>query len=414
VLNWNGRQHLEANLKSLLSLDYPSERLEVILCDNGSTDGSAEFVSREFPTVRVLRLGQNYGFALGNNMAAEHARSEWLGFLNNDVRVNQSWLIDLLSPLDEQPQLACLASRLMNWDGSAIDFIGGGVNFQGHAFQVDRGQAQSLSDRPRRVLFGCGAAMLIRRAVFEEVGGFDADYFAFFEDVDLGWRLNLSGYDVWYTPRATAFHRHHGTARRIDAHKLRVLYERNALFTIYKCFDDQNLTAALLPALLLLNERALRLAQLDLRRFRIPVPAGKNGATVEGYRLDVEGQPVSARIRRILREDGPRALLGKALRYVSYRGMAKAVQTIPWLRGTYLADVSASHFVALSEFGHALEVLNRKRRSIQERRVRSDAELLPLLHDPLASQYTDPEYLRFYRGLRKAMDLDSRFGPRPA
>jgi GT2 family glycosyltransferase len=361
--------------------------------------------------VRVLPLGANYGFALGNNLAAEQAHGEWLGFLNNDVRVNPSWLIDLLSPLDEQPQLACLASRLMNWDGSAIDFIGGVVNFQGHAFQLDRGRAQSPSDRPRRVLFACGAAMLIRRDVFEEVGGFDGDYFAFFEDVDLGWRLNLFGYDVWYTPRATAFHRHHGTARKVDAHKLRVLHERNALFTIYKCFDDQNLTAALLPALLLLNERALRIGRVDLRRFRMPVPAGKNGGTVEGHRLDVEETPVSASIQRIRRAEGSKTLLGKALRYAAHRGMAKAIQAIPWLGGTYLPAVSASHFVAVSEFAHALDALNRKRRSIQARRVRGDAELLPLLHDPLASQYADPQYLRFYRELRKVMDLDRRFGP---
>src|SRR5207237_6141361 len=146
------------------------------------------------------------------------------------------------------PGAACLASRIKTWDGSALDFIGGGVNYQGHGFQVDYGERSCERDVERKVLFACGGAMLIRRDVFREVGGFDADYFAYFEDVDLGWRLNLLGREVWYTPRATAFHRHHGTASQVVAHKLRVLYERNALFTIYKCFEDRDLDRVLTTA----------------------------------------------------------------------------------------------------------------------------------------------------------------------
>src|SRR5438105_14224588 len=260
VLNWNGRAHLEPCLRSLLDLDYDPERLEVILCDNGSEDGSADYVRARFPAVKVIQLERNHGFAEGNDLAAEQASGEWLGFLNNDMRVERDWLNDLLAALDDHPRAACLASRIKTWDGSALDFIGGGVNYQGHGFQVDYGEQSSDRDVERRVLFACGGAMLIRREVFREVGGFDRDYFAYFEDVDPGWRLNLLGHQVWYTPRATAFHRHHGTASRLVAHKLRVLYERNALFTIYKCFEDRDLDRLLTTALLLLNERALRLA----------------------------------------------------------------------------------------------------------------------------------------------------------
>src|SRR5438552_9684187 len=231
VLNWNGRRHLEACLTSLEALDYPHDRLEIILCDNGSKDGSADYVRDRFPHIRLVALDQNYGFAEGNNRAVQQASGEWIGFLNNDMRVNPDWLTKMLAPLDEQPQIACLGSKIMNWDGSAIDFIGGGVNFEGHGFQVDHGRKTSTHDQSRRVLFACGGAMLIRHNVYREVGGFDNDYFAFFEDVDLGWRMNLLGYDVWYNSAATVFHRHHGTARKIPYHKLRVLYERNALFT---------------------------------------------------------------------------------------------------------------------------------------------------------------------------------------
>src|ERR1700680_1114907 len=143
VLNWNGREHLNDCLKSLRSLDYPSEKLQLILCDNGSTDDSVDFVRSAFPGVEVVALDSNYGFAEGNNRASERATGEWLGFLNNDMHVEPDWLGCLLTPLTHRPQVACIASRIANWDGSAIDFIGGGVNFQGHGFQVDHGSARS-------------------------------------------------------------------------------------------------------------------------------------------------------------------------------------------------------------------------------------------------------------------------------
>ena len=122
--------------------------------------------------------------------------------------------------------------------------------------------------------------MLVRRRLFVDIGGFDPMYFAFFEDVDLGWRLNLLGHDVWYNPRATVRHRHHGTTARIPAHKLKVLNERNALFTIFKNYDDANLSRVLPVALLLLNDKGLRMAGLDPAEFSVdgastppPVPS---------------------------------------------------------------------------------------------------------------------------------------------
>jgi len=216
VLNWNGKHHLDSCLGSLSELDYPASKLEVILCDNGSVDGSVEFVKAKFAGVKVIALDRNYGFAEGNDRAAEEASGEWVGFLNNDMWVKPAWLKDMLAALEERPDAACIASKIVNWDGSALDFVGGGVNFMGQAFQLDYGKAESPHDKFRRLLFACGGAMLVRRELFLEVGGFDPDFFAFFEDVDLGWRLNVLGYDTWYTPRAIAYHRHHGTAKRIQ------------------------------------------------------------------------------------------------------------------------------------------------------------------------------------------------------
>ncbi len=421
VLNWNGRAHLDACLTSLVKLDYPAARMQLILCDNGSSDGSADYVRSRFPGVEVVALDGNYGFAEGNDRAAALATGEWLGFLNNDMHVEPGWLRQLLGPLREQPGLACIASRIANWDGSAIDFIGGGVNFQGHGFQVDHGQTTSDNDCPRRLLFACGGAMLIRRDVFLEVGGFDPDYFAFFEDVDLGWRLNLLGHDVWYEPGATAFHRHHGTASQVLAHKLRVLYERNALFTIYKCFDDDNLAAALPAALLLLNEKALRIARTDLSEYileqpridRADEPPGSARRSASGPR-----ERIAAKVVRLTRNEGLRGMLRKALRQAHWRFDVfkldlRRLSTWARIRAGAgmepLPRVAMSHYVALSDFAHHLEHLRAKREWLQSRRVRSDDELLPLFHNALDPSYNDEHYVRFHRWLCAVLGLDQRF-----
>jgi GT2 family glycosyltransferase len=415
VLNWNGKRHLAACLDSLLALDYPKSKLQIILCDNGSTDGSADFVKERFPGVTLVPLDHNYGFAEGNNRAAESAVGDWIGFLNNDMWVEPSWLENMLAPSLEQPELACVSSRIMNWDGSAVDFVGGGVNFQGHGFQVDHGMPESTHDRPRRLLFACGGAMLVRREIFLEVGGFDPDFFAFFEDVDLGWRLNLLGHDVWYTPLATAYHRHHGTASRIEPHQLRVLYERNALFMIYKCFDDENLAAALPAALLLMNERALDLTGLHRGTFDFPgqvrPAAGQPSANVASAPAEVPG--LIARGRRVLREEGVASALGKALGVLGRWTVAGLAALSGQIRPRHFVflGVSASHYVAQSQFAHQLEALNKKRSWIQSRRKRSDAEILPLFVDPFFTSEPDTRYVEFYRWLCQVQGLDRRFGP---
>jgi GT2 family glycosyltransferase len=416
VLNWNGKRHLSACLESLLHLDYPASKLEILLCDNGSADGSVDFVKRRFPSVTVVALDHNYGFAEGNNRAAKVAKGEWLGFLNNDMWVELSWLKNLIAPLSEQPHLACLASRIVNWDGSAVDFVGGGVCFHGHAYQLDQGEVSSIHDKARRLLFACGGAMLIKRELFLEMDGFDSSFFAFFEDVDLGWRLNLLGHDVWYTPEASAHHRHHGTAGHIEPHQLGVLYERNALAMIYKCFDDENLAAVLPLALLLLNERALQSGAVDRRAFEIPGSADlRHEDLVLRSQIDSRTAPTPnlfQRGRTVLRERGVAIAAMKALNQPGKWFMSGLRHVVNWLRPRHflMPAMSMSYYVGASQFARELESLNEKRRWIQSRRKRSDAEIIPLFVDPFYTSYADPNFGRFSRWLSRVQGLDRRFG----
>jgi GT2 family glycosyltransferase len=420
VLNYNGREHVRTCLDSLLALDYPKDRLELIFCDNASADDSVELVRRQYPTVRLLVHEENHGFAEGNNRAARSATGDWVGFLNNDMQVEKSWLRELVDEVGRQPGLACISSKILNWDGTAIDFIGSGVNFQGFGFQVDYGLKESPQDRPRRLLCPCGGAMLIRRELFLEVGGFDPDYFGFYEDTDLGWRLNLLGHDVWYTPKAVVFHRHHGSFDSVRAEKRRLLYERNSLFTMYKCLEAENLAVALPVSLLLLNEKALSMASVDRSRFRIGTQAkldqggGPRPAADRTYAFDPgaeDRETVIGKAGRVLRTHGPLTVLRRGRRYLGARAGARWRKLAQRIAGSpLLPPASIAHYIALSDFTSQIESLTEKRRWLQERRVRSDEELLPLFLFALEPSYHDDEYVRTHRRLVSAFGLDRRFG----
>lgn len=414
ILNYNGRGYLDRGIQSALALDYPPDSVETILCDNGSGDGSVDYVRTRYPAVRVVALDANYGFAEGNNRAAREARFEWVAFINNDMWFKPGWLRDMVDALADHPGARCLSSRIMNWDGTAVDFAGSGATFEGHGFQVDHGESRSTSDSPRRIIAPCGGAMLIDRSLFLELDGFDQSYFSFFEDTDLGWRLNLLGHDVWYVPRATTYHLQHATARRFARHRLRVLYERNALFTIYKCLDDANLAAALPAALILMNERGLRIANLKLGQFRL---AERRRAP----RQDSPGESQTELMdsRRTIREKAQETVRSKGAGRLAVAGFRYAVRRAasvlrrPMLRGGYFVpSIALSHYVAVHDFAASLQTLKQKRQWLQSHRVRSDAEIFALLGEPLKPTWDDPGYRRFHAWLVQALGLEERFGSR--
>jgi GT2 family glycosyltransferase len=415
VLNWNGRKHLSTCLDSLLGLDYPVDRLELVVCDNGSDDGSVELVRGSYPRLTLIELDRNHGFAEGNNRAAAAANGEWIGFLNNDMVVDASWLRNLVAPLEDNPEIACLASRIVNWNGSKIDFIGGGVNFQGHGLQLDYARPSSPRDVARRILFACGGAMLVRRELFLEVGGFDPSYFAFFEDVDLGWRLNLLGHEVWYNPAATVRHRHHGTASRFTDYQLKVLSERNALYTIFKNYDEENFHRVVPVAMMLLNEKAILMAGVDVPAFR---PSQAEPAPGLPHRERPAHEGPADKLKRVIREEGSRAVAARAGMKVTIKSRAlysklrrsAGSRFEPPLDTHVVPNVAISHLVAIRELAHNQAELLEKRSWIQSRRRRTDDEVLSLggvlLEDPT---FGPPDYLDFQHWLCEVTGINARF-----
>ena len=258
VVNFNGRQYLEGCLSAIEAQGEAS----VIIVDNGSEDDSKAVIKRGFPGIRLIENAENVGFAGAANQGAEAAQSKYVAFVNTDVVLSDDWLRTILSVFENEDDVACVGSRLLNKDGDKIDFDGGTINFYGFGQQVRFGspidpETEKTLKPLEETSFACAGAMVVDREAFLQVGGFDESFFAYFEDVDLGYRLWLSGYRVMLTREALGYHVHHGTSSEIlsDA-SMAFLAEKNALTFVLKNFEEKNL-ARLLPASLFMNAARL-------------------------------------------------------------------------------------------------------------------------------------------------------------
>lgn len=276
IVNLNGARHLPDCIRSIRRLDYPADKIEIVVVDNGSSDGSAALLEQDFPQVRLLRNERNEGFAKPSNDGARAASGEYVAFLNNDMRVERGWLLALVQSL-RSGAADCAGSLILNWDGSAIDFMGGGVGFYGYGFQTHFGEPlrrmESSLREDRELLFACGGAMLIGRELFLACGGFDESYFAYYEDADLGWRLHVMGYKVVLSVRSRVCHRHNGTSGTMPRPRVQYLYERNKLYSSYKNYGDELFYKAFLPSLLLEIRETCLFSPLDAENYDLRNPA---------------------------------------------------------------------------------------------------------------------------------------------
>jgi len=198
IVNYNGKTYLEKCLNSLMNVNYP--KFEVILVDNNSEDDSVEFVKNNFPSVIILKLSKNYGFAEPNNMGAKITKGEFLLFLNNDTIVTPNFITELIVAALKNKQIAILQSLLLKPDNQ-VDSSGDFIDIYGRAYS-SRKKPKEIS----YVLSGKGACMLINKNIFLKLEGFDKNFFASFEDVDLGWRSWIMGYYNVIVPNSIVYH----------------------------------------------------------------------------------------------------------------------------------------------------------------------------------------------------------------
>lgn len=422
VVGYNSRPHLQDCFASLQQMDYPADRLELVLVDNASSDGSVEFVRQRFPAVTIVQTGDNLGFAGGNNFGARQARGEWIATLNPDMRVRPDWLREMVRVALADPEVACVGSRILTWDGRRIDFGGAAMNFYGFGMQVGLGRRDvETFNRDRDILFACGGALLIRRDVFLQLGGFDQDYFAFFEDVDLGWRLWQAGYKVRLAGRAVVYHIHHGAWGAVPLARRQILYERNALYTVFKNYQENNLKQVWPASVMLMLHRAFITSGVDPAPYQLAPPTLPPAETLTEPSAYYDARYYWQQFWCTLQKEGLIVLIVKiqdelARRWKGLLGRLQQRRRPLRLRPpesdttAIIPLITLSYLEAAEQLVQNYDRLLEKRQAVQARRVRDDQAIFPLFGQPIVSNYPETDYIRKVFVVSHVWDLYRLFG----
>ena len=236
ILNWNTKGFLEEFLPALVSSVEKVDGAEVVVADNASTDGSMEMMTEKFPQIRTLIFENNLGFTGGYNRAFGEIDSEYFLLINSDIEVSENWLQPLVEWMDSHPECAACAPKLHSWqEKEKFEYAGaagGYVDIFGYPLcrgrvlkmlETDHGQY----DTPKDVFWATGACLLVRSSVYKELGGLDERFFAHMEEIDLCWRMQLSGWKVTVVPESVVYHVGGGTLPATSPFKLFLNYRNN-------------------------------------------------------------------------------------------------------------------------------------------------------------------------------------------
>lgn len=258
ILNWNGEKLLREFLPSVVA-NTPAALADIIVADNGSTDGSAELLRREFPSVKVLRFEENLGFVGGYNRAIRETRYPLTVLLNSDVSTPRGWLTPLVDCLNSSPEVAACQPKLRSYREPGLfeyaGAAGGYIDRNGYPYcrgrifatvEEDRGQY----DTPADIFWATGACLAVRTDLYLEVGGLDERFFAHMEEIDLCWRLQLAGYKIRVVPQSIVYHLGGGSLPADNPRKTYLNF-RNNLLLLHKNLPARRLRATLLRRRLL-------------------------------------------------------------------------------------------------------------------------------------------------------------------
>jgi len=240
IANWNGRCYMEKCLASLNAQTYPS--LEIIVVDNGSADGSRDWLVEHYPAVQVIANKENRGFAVANNQGISRSRGVYVALLNNDAWAEPDWLSCLVAAVEQDPNIGMAASLMLLADQpERVDSAGACVDRFGISWDRLSGEPAAASAASPAPVFGASAgAALYRRQLLDQTAGFDEDFFNYLEDVDLAWRALWLGWRAVYEPAARVYHVHSGTSGAGSAFKTYWL-ARNKIGLILKNYPRPQL-----------------------------------------------------------------------------------------------------------------------------------------------------------------------------
>lgn len=253
ILNWNGREFLERFLPGVVR-HSSSPGVKIIVADNGSSDDSVEFIRNKFKKVEIIELDKNYGFAGGYNKAFEKINSEYYILLNSDVEVSENWIEPIIKKMDNDPVVAAAMPKILSYhERSQFEYAGaagGFIDKWGYPFcrgrilnniEPDNNQYNNSIE----IFWASGACLFIRSKIFHDAGGFDDDFFAHMEEIDLCWRIKNLGYKIYCYPCSQVYHIGGGTLPNETPSKL-FLNFRNSLWLLLKNLPAKKLYPVLL------------------------------------------------------------------------------------------------------------------------------------------------------------------------
>ncbi len=276
ILNWNGAKLLQQFLPSVIEFSK-NDSTDVIVADNGSTDDSLQILQDQFSEVKIIDLKQNYGFARGYNEALKQIEADYFVVLNSDVEVTEGWLDAPIQLMESDSAIAAVQPKILSYhQKNKFEYAGAAGGFidrfgypfcRGRIFnevEADHGQYNDSID----IFWATGACMFVRSEYFREVGGFDADFWAHMEEIDLCWRMKNSGYRVVYTPESTVYHVGGGTLSYDNPRKLYLNF-RNNLWLLFKNLPSGQLFYILFIRMVLDGIAAIKLlAEFNLNGIR--------------------------------------------------------------------------------------------------------------------------------------------------
>jgi GT2 family glycosyltransferase len=321
ILNWNGIGYLKMFLGILVKHSISPET-EVYVADNGSTDGSADWVKENFKDVRLILFEKNYGFAGGYNKAIDQLDARYVVLINSDIEVTEGWLQPLVSYMENNSDMAACQPKILSYyrkdyfehAGAA----GGFIDKYGYPFcrgrilnvaEKDTGQYNDKVD----IFWSSGACMLVRADVWKECGGFDADFFAHMEEIDLCWRFSKAGLRTGFNPESTVYHIGGGALAYDSPYKIYLNF-RNSLYMLYKNLPDDKLFSVLFIRRILDGLAAI----MFLAKGRFSYFKAVLNAHISFYKNKVELRRKRERVKRLAESNNQELILNKSIIFEFY------------------------------------------------------------------------------------------------
>jgi GT2 family glycosyltransferase len=236
ILNWNGKQHLQRFLPSVIATTYPNTR--IIVADNASSDDSVSFLQQDYPATELILLQKNHGFAKGYNEALKQVTADYFVLLNSDVELTPDWLQPIIALLETSEKNAACQPKIRAFNNKAFfEYAGaGGGWLDAYGYPFARGRIFDICeedhqqyDTTEEVFWATGAAMVVRSAVYNQLQGFDEYFFAHQEEIDLCWRMQLAGYKIFCCPQSVVYHVGGGTLPRGNSKKTYLNFRNNQI-----------------------------------------------------------------------------------------------------------------------------------------------------------------------------------------